>query len=202
MNRIDTSVAATGAVLMKPPGRWFPRVARGAYVVLVLIVILGALAVLAASPAHATTVKGTFQYKDKDAATQTETNRPIANAKVEIWRWRSRCFLCIGTWGKDATTTTDANGSISFDIPFAGNGVQYAVKVFATNDAAIVWPNDAIHTIPFHREPGQDDGKDNQSYRAFGERSARLQLHVPRLVLAALQHRRGRAAREGVRRLA
>ena len=69
MNRIDTSVAATGAVLMKPPGRWFPRVARGAYVVLVLIVILGALAALAASPAHATTVKGTFKYKDKDPTT-------------------------------------------------------------------------------------------------------------------------------------
>ena len=44
-------------------------------------------------------------------------------------------------------------------MPFAGDGVVYGIRVFATNNAAIVWPNDAVHTLPFHREPGEDDGR-------------------------------------------
>ena len=143
---------------MRVPGGRFAPVPRRTFFVFVLVV-LGVVALLAASPAHATTVKGTFKYKDTNPVNQTETDRPIANAKVEIWRFRSRCFLCPWTWGKDATTNTDANGSISVDVPFAGDGVVYGLRVFATNDAAIVWPNDAAHTLPFHREPGEDDSR-------------------------------------------
>jgi len=140
------------------PGHRFYRVPRRAwYAALVLVVMLGALAALAASPAHATTVKGTFHYKDTNPTAGTEIDRPIVNAKVEIWRFRPRGFFGIWSWGKDAETTTDSNGSISVDLPFAQDGVVYGLRVFATNDAAIVWPNDAVHTLPFHREPGDDD---------------------------------------------
>jgi hypothetical protein len=159
MKRINAIGAATEAVLPWFSGRQSFWVTRCAHVALVLVVMLSAFVALAASPAHATTVKGTFKYKDKNPMTQTEVDRPIANAKVEIWRFRSRCFLCPWTWGKDATTTTDTNGSISVDVPFAGDGVVYGIRVFATNNAAIVWPNDAAHTLPFHREPGEDDGR-------------------------------------------
>jgi hypothetical protein len=160
MKRIDVLGEATEAVLAWSLGGQYFRVPRGAYVALVLVIMLGALTVLAASPAHATTVKGTFQYKDKNLVTGMETDRPITNAQVEIWRFRSRCFLCPWTWGRDKTVWTDKeDGSISVDMPFAGNGVVYGVRVFATNDAAIVWPNDAVHTLPFHREPGEDDGQ-------------------------------------------
>jgi hypothetical protein len=170
MKRINFLGEATEAVLAWFPSRQSFRIPRGAYVALVLVVMLGALAALAAAPAHATTVKGTFQYKDKNPVTEVETDRPIVGAKVEIWRFRSRCFLCPWTWDKDATTTTDANGSISVNMPFAGNGVVYGVRVFATNGAAIVWPNDAVHTLPFHREPGQDDGQIiNRTERSAGD---------------------------------
>jgi hypothetical protein len=158
MKRINVLSEATEAMLAWSPGRQSFGVTRGAYIALVLVVMLGALAALTASPAHATTVKGTFQYKDKNPATGTETIRPIAEAKVEIWRFRPRGFFGIWSWGKDATIHTDPNGSITYDMPFAQKGVIYGVRVFATNDAAIVWPNDVLHTVPFHREPGADEG--------------------------------------------
>lgn len=125
----------------------------------IVLVVLCALAALGASPAQATEVTGTFKYKDTNPTTGEQTDRPITGAKVEIWRFRSRCLFCLWTWGKDGETTTDANGRISVNMAFAGNGVVYGLRVFATNDAAIVWPNDAAHTLPFHREPGQDDGR-------------------------------------------
>jgi hypothetical protein len=164
MKRIKVLGEATEATLEWSPGRQSFRVPKGAYVALVLVIMLGALAALAASPAHATTVTGKFQYRDENPAATTEadryTVRPITDAKVEIWRFRPRGFFGIWSWGRDKTTWTDLeDGTISVDMPFAGNGVVYGIRVFATNNAAIVWPNDAAHTLPFHREPGEDDGQ-------------------------------------------
>ena len=122
-----------------------------------LLIALGGAALLAASPAHATTVSGTFHYRDTNPDTGAQVNRPIVNAKVEIWRFRNRIWPGIWAWGKDGEATTDATGSISVNMPFVENGVVYALRVFATNDAAVVWPNDVVHTMPFHREPGDDD---------------------------------------------
>src|SRR5688572_3610506 len=45
------------------PNRRFFRVPKCTYIVLVLVV-LGAVTALAAAPAHATSVKGTFHYED------------------------------------------------------------------------------------------------------------------------------------------
>src|SRR5215211_2070368 len=115
---IEGRMEMNSKLMMWSSGCRFYRVPRRVwYAVLVLVVMLGALAALAASPAHATTVKGTFHYKDTNPDTDEVTDRPIINAKVEIWRFRSRCFLCPWTWGKDRETTTDANGSISVDMP-------------------------------------------------------------------------------------
>ncbi len=40
-------------------------------------------------------------------------------------------------------------------MPFVTSGVVYGSMFFATNRAVVVWPNDALHTVPFHREPGE-----------------------------------------------
>lgn len=101
------------------------------------------------SPALAETITGTFRYADSGGVI-----RPIASAKVEIHRFAPRA-LGIWSWGLDATVATNTDGSISVAMPFLANGVVYGVKVFATNYAALVWPNDALHTVPFHREPGE-----------------------------------------------
>jgi VCBS repeat-containing protein len=142
------------------------RVMMGVFV----LVVLGVVAALAASPAHATEVKGTFHYEDTNPGTGEVTDRPIANAKVEIWRFRSRCFLCLWTWGKDAETRTDANGRLSANMPFAGSGVVYGVRVFATNDSAVVWPYHTVSPFPFYREPGADDtGPINRTERSASD---------------------------------
>ena len=80
--------------------------------------------------------------------------RPIAFAEVEI----HRCvpgFLGLCTWGKVLTTTTDSQGKLDAIVAFAKAGTTYGVKVFATNYAAVVWPDDELHIVPFHREPGE-----------------------------------------------
>src|SRR5262245_36083074 len=113
-----------------------------------------------APAARAERITGTFTFADVAPGTQESSStlqRPIADAKVEI----HRCvpgFLGICIWGKARDTRTDAAGRIDESFVFAGDGTTYGVKVFATNDAAVVWPNDVIHTVPFHREPGEDDG--------------------------------------------
>ena len=124
------------------------RPALAATLALVLLALLGA------RDASAETVTGTFRYADRDAGTGAITMRPIVAAKVEIHRLRPRGVF----WSHDATTTTDRSGRISLPMRFAEPGVKYAVKVFATNYAAVVWPNDFLHTVPFHREPGAPDG--------------------------------------------
>lgn len=113
-------------------------------------------------------VTGTFRYLDTDTdpATGQARRRPIAFAKVEIWRFAPHVGP-VWTWARDATTTTDANGSISVSMPFDTSGIVYSLRVTATNYAAVVWPNDAVHTVPFHQEPGEPDGAHIRRTAAF-----------------------------------
>ena len=104
--------------------------------------------------AQAITIAGTFRYADANPVSNNVSLQPIAFAKVEIWSFRPRT-LGVWLWGLDATVSTDNKGSIAELMPFTTGGVVYAVRVFATNDAAVVWPNDALHTTPFYQEPGE-----------------------------------------------
>src|SRR5262249_42918343 len=114
--------------------------------------LMAAIAILLGLPARAETVTGTFRYLDSDG-----TLRPISSARVEIWRFAPR-FLGIWSWGNDATVATNGSGSISVPMSFVKSGVIYGVRVFATNNAAVVYPNAAINTGPFYQEPGQPSG--------------------------------------------
>ena len=104
------------------------------------------LALSATSAARAETVTATLTFTDGSGAPA-----PIANATVEIWRFRPRGWFW--TWGNDLTTSTDARGRLSATMPFAGNGVIYGLRVFATNPAAVVYTQD-LYTQPFYRQPG------------------------------------------------
>ena len=104
---------------------------------------------LLASAATAETIQGTMAYADTTAL------RPIALAKVEVWRFAPRT-LNVWSWEADATVRTDLNGFFSVDMPFSDSEVLYGVRVFATNDVAVVWPNGTgLQTVPFYAEPGQ-----------------------------------------------
>ncbi|MFI6076393.1 hypothetical protein ACIA5C_33105 [Actinoplanes sp. NPDC051343] len=96
-------------------------------------------------------VTGTFTYQD------TGGPRPIAFAQVEVWRFEPRT-LGIWGWAKDFTIATDANGKVSARYGFDEPGVIYALRIFASNYAAVVWPDDA-HTEPFREQPGEPDGQ-------------------------------------------
>jgi hypothetical protein len=111
------------------------------------------------SGASRVTVAGSFRYRDSDTdpATGARRLRPIAHARVEIWRFAPHIGP-VWTWAHDETATTDANGSLSVSMPFETRGIVYALRVTATNYAAKVWPNDALHSVPFHQEPGEPDG--------------------------------------------
>src|SRR3712207_7867484 len=98
--------------------------------------------------------------------------RPIAGVRVEIWRFAPH-IGSLWTWAHDETTTTDDQGRISVRFPFQEKGIIYALRVTATNEAAVVWPNDAVHTVPFHQEPGQPDGT-NMHRTAEDRKSTRL----------------------------
>jgi hypothetical protein len=98
-----------------------------------------------------TTVTGTFRYAD------TAGLRPIAYANVEVWRFANHGFG-VWTWAKDATVVTDQSGMLSTSFEYGEPGIIYALRVTATNYAAVVWPNDAAHTVPFHEEPGEPTG--------------------------------------------
>jgi hypothetical protein len=105
-----------------------------------------ALVLATATPAIAETVRGTLRFLDGDGVAE-----PIANAKVEIWRFRARPVIWF--WGNDLEVTTDANGFFQANLPFVEPGVIWALRVFATNGAAQVFTQD-IYTAPFYREPG------------------------------------------------
>lgn len=123
------------------------------------------LAVLPHPPAIAAPgtvmVTGTFTYGDRNPDNGVMTLRPIAFSRVEIWRFRYRGGI-FWTWGHDASVTTDENGAISKEMDFREPGILYALRVFATNRGAIVWPNDAVHTLPFHDEPRMPNGSPQQ----------------------------------------
>jgi hypothetical protein len=103
--------------------------------------------------ARAERIEGTFRYEREDG----NSTRPIAFANVEIWRFAPRA-LGIWTWGHDGDATTDSTGKMSKDMPFVQSGVIYAVRVFATNYAAVVWEGDTVSPISFYREPTGPDG--------------------------------------------
>jgi hypothetical protein len=98
------------------------------------------------------TVTGTFRYAD------TAGLRPIAFANVEVWSFAPHGIFNVWSWSHERTVTTDGAGRISATFPFDVSGVIYGLRVYATNYAAVVWPNDAAHTLPFHVNPGEPSG--------------------------------------------
>ena len=99
---------------------------------------------LAATPASAETIKGTFTFNDFGG-----TATPIANAKVEVYRLRPGQ---IG-WSMDFTAFTNATGSINVTVPFAGSGALTSLRVYADNPAVIVLRQDDPFQ-PFYQKPG------------------------------------------------
>jgi Ig-like domain from next to BRCA1 gene len=100
--------------------------------------------------ARAETIKGTFRYQRQDG-----TMRPIKFAKIEIWRFAPRA-LGVWAWWHDGDATTDVDGKFTKNMEFVQSGVIYAVRVYATNNAAIVWKKDTVGQW-FYREPGPED---------------------------------------------
>src|SRR5262245_1860036 len=128
----------------------------GRRLVLSLSILVAALG-LAAS-AQAETITGTFRYLDRDSnvdgTVTTSTLRPIVAATVEI-------YACAPGANCDsspsATATTDGAGSISASVTRPA-GTTYALRVYATNDAAVVWPKVVFPTGPYYQQPGEPDG--------------------------------------------
>ncbi|HEV2844339.1 MAG TPA: NBR1-Ig-like domain-containing protein [Thermoanaerobaculia bacterium] len=115
-----------------------------------LPLLLAAL-LLASVPAHAERITGTFSYKDFG----DDTQRPIFDSKVEIWRYKPG-FLGIWGWSQDLKVWTDANGRIDVEMPWAAPGVVYALRVYASNGHITVWPQDTPHVgESFYREAPQ-----------------------------------------------
>ncbi len=102
--------------------------------------LLLAILLLAGAPAHAERVQATFTYQDYGDGVA----RPVNNVKVEIWRYAPRLFG-IWDWVMDKRVWTDANGWIDVDMPWAGSGVIYRVRVYAANARVTVWPHDTAH---------------------------------------------------------
>ena len=105
------------------------------------------LALATAATANAETVTGTFTYLDGDG-----TPTPIRQATVEVWRRRAR-DLGIWSWGMDMTAFTDDQGKLRVDLPFVQNGVDYSLRVYATNPAVQVFQKD-FYVQPFFAKPG------------------------------------------------
>lgn len=118
-----------------------------------LAILLAAIGWLACGgAAKAETITGTFRYADFNPRDGSTTNRPIQFCKVEVHAFRRRGLIWI--WGWELDTTTDANGSISVPMNFQEPGVQYALRVFAQNYAAVVVPNQLLASGPFYAQPG------------------------------------------------
>ena len=130
------------------------------------ILALFGFVLLTGFEARAERIEGRFFY-GKGSGNVT-TTKYISFAKVEIWRYAPRA-LGVWAWGHDGDATTDAHGKISKNMPFVESGVIYAVRVFATNYAAVVWPV-TISPIPFYREPTGPDGNPlNQTVNASSD---------------------------------
>jgi hypothetical protein len=106
-----------------------------------------AVITLAPTATRAETITGTFRYHDGDGDLP-----PIADAVVEVWRFRPRA-LGVWSWGNDLTARTDLNGQLSATVPFVGAGVITTVRVFATNSHARVMTQDLPLTA-FYQTPG------------------------------------------------
>ena len=71
------------------------------------------LLLVAATPAKAETISGSFRFADRGRVDdESPDRRPIAHAKVEIWRCVPG-FLGFCNWGNARTVKTHANGRIS-----------------------------------------------------------------------------------------
>jgi hypothetical protein len=109
--------------------------------------VVGAcLACVCSTPAEAVTVTGTFRYAD------TTGPMPIRRAVVEIWYHGGGLF---DKWGVVGVTRTSSTGRLSFrDERSSGT---YSLRIYATNDAVIVYPVD-LHFSPYYAVP-PDDGQ-------------------------------------------
>ncbi|MEO8704883.1 MAG: VCBS repeat-containing protein [Kofleriaceae bacterium] len=118
---------------------------------LLRLVLATAVVAGLSTTARAETVTGTFTYLDGDNHV-----RPIRNSVVEVWRFRPGVTIFGGWgWAMDMTRSTDANGSLSVAMPFVGAGVQYQLRVFATNPATKVFSDDAPFLLnPYYAPPG------------------------------------------------
>ena len=112
--------------------------------VVVGIVLAGAS--VAPGMASAERVKATLTFADGNGG-----QSPIRRATVEIWRR----YGAIPMWHDDFTVTTDESGSFDFIVPPSlevGPGAVFGLRVYATNDAAIVRfrdrPQDAMYAQP------------------------------------------------------
>ncbi|WP_322769555.1 ricin-type beta-trefoil lectin domain protein [Frankia sp. Cr1] len=83
-----------------------------------------------------TTITATLRYSDLYQG----ADRPIREAKVELWRFKPRA-LGVWTWGVDQVLRTDSAGRINTAVPYETAGITYALRVVAENRAAVVRPN-------------------------------------------------------------
>ncbi len=104
-----------------------------------------------------TTLTANLRYLDKNESAGTSTLRPISDARVEVWAFAPRAFG-IWSWAKEHTVLTTSSGRMTAYMPYRQNGIVYALRVFATNSAVVVWPDQVGSTMPFYKEPGQPDG--------------------------------------------
>jgi outer membrane protein assembly factor BamB len=128
-----------------------------------LLALVCALAIGLAFAGHARaeTISGTFTFADTDpTGTFPTVQRPIAGARVEIWTCVPG-FLGACTWGFDTPTKTNGAGSITTAL-IRPPGTLYALRVFATNDAAVVWRHSVptYPSVPFYAQPGVPSGSE------------------------------------------
>lgn len=129
----------------------------------VIVIAVAAVAAVAPAPAAAedapVTITGTFTYDDASPGPGVAGRgpQPIAFARVDVWSCAPG-FLGLCAWGKVAQGQTGGTGFVSVSVPWNGvPGTEYAVRVYAENDAAVVWPlNGGVE--PFWVEPGAPDG--------------------------------------------
>ncbi len=112
------------------------------------LLLLATFIVATPRSTRAETVTASLTFTDGDLST-----KPLVEATVEVWRYRPGVSWFGGWgWAMDMTTFTDASGNLSVPMPFVGNGVTYALRVYATNSAARVYATDS--TQPFYSTPG------------------------------------------------
>jgi hypothetical protein len=116
------------------------------------IFMFGAGSASASLGCTGTRVTGTLRYRD------TGGPAPLRFDAVEVWRYRPRHAFGVWGWGVDATTTTNFAGQVDVCLPFMATGEVVAMRVFASNYGATVWPNTAVHSQPFFQDPGEPDG--------------------------------------------